>query len=141
MSGRRLAGVVCALLAALACEGCGSGLSGPKDYRPPALVNAQGAVIRGSHGVYVMWVDNQRVGGGTGLRTGMGGNEVLLTPGRHRVDVQRAAAAFPLSLSLSLTNKATFEHTFAAGHSYAADYTIGFEMEDETTGQRIEPLP
>ena len=97
-------------------------------------------VVRGSNGVYVVGIDGQGVRGGTGVYSGTGGNEVLLAPGRHRVCVARALADLMTSLEYGLSSKATFEHAFVAGHSYGVGYTIGFEMEDETTGERIEPL-
>lgn len=123
------------------CAGCGSSMRGTQEYRPPALTSSQGAVLRGSNGVYVVGIDNQRVRSGANVYSGIGGNEVLLAPGKHRVCVERAMAGLLTSLEYSLSSKATFEHTFAPGHSYDVGYTIDFEMVDETTGQRIQPLP
>ena len=54
--------------------------------------------------------------------------------------VERAVADAAPNLRYSLSSKATFEHTFAAGHSYDVRYTIGYEMVDKTTGQKIQPL-
>ena len=129
------------IAACAACAGCSSGAWEMQEYRPPALTAGQGAVLRGRDGVYVVGIDNQSVRTGTDVYSGMGGNEVLLAPGKHRVYVERALSDLKTSLKYSLSNKATFEHTFDAGHRYDLGYTIGFEMVDETTGQRIEPVP
>ncbi|GEM_PF-5207776 len=110
-------------------------------YRAPALTSAQGAIVKGGNGIYVVDVDNQNVRVGPSGNPGIGGNEVLLAPGKHRVRVERAVADVAITLRYSLSSKATFQHIFAAGHSYQVRYTIDYEMVDETTGQTIQPRP
>lgn len=131
-----LLGAVCA------CgPGCSSSLWGTQQYRPPALASGQGAIVKGGNGIYVVDVDNQNVRVGPSGNPGIGGNEVLLAPGKHRIRVERAVADVAITLRYSLSSKATFEHILVAGHSYDVRYTIGYEMVDETTGQTIQPRP
>lgn len=122
------------------CAGCSSSMWEMQEYRPPALTSGQGAIVKGSNGIYVVDIDNQNVRVGPSGNPGIGGNEVLLAPGKHRVRVERAVADVAITLRYSLSSKATFEHTFAPGHSYEVHHVIDFEMVDETTGQTIQPL-
>lgn len=122
-----------------ACAGCAGWEM--QEYRPPELTSGQGAVVKGGNGVYVVDVDNQNVRVGPSGNPGIGGNEVVLAPGTHRIRVERTVADVAITLRYSLSSKATFEHTFAPGHNYEVRHTIDFEMVDETAGQTIQPRP
>ncbi len=111
-----ITGVRALVFSALMLCGCASHGPDLPDYAAPNLEEAQAAVVKGSDGTYIMTVDNTTVPG-TGIRMdNFGGNKVLLTPGQHRITVERRTSTSMIMHS----NSVAYECVFEAGHVYKA---------------------
>jgi hypothetical protein len=99
-------------LAAMTLAGC----AGPNlpDYVEPKADLKTSATIDGYAGTYVTVIDNTKAPGAGIRMDNIGGNKVALSPGRHRLTVERTTS----SRFMARTETYAFVVDFKAGHEY-----------------------
>lgn len=125
------AGVVA--LAALGCESTGPVA---QKYVEPQLPPGQAVIVQAHGGVYVTAVDCAAVSGTEVRLANLGGNRVVLSPGRHTI----AVTVETFGSRSSSTTCHGVEYDFQAGHCYNVgrpSTLSSLQLTDETTGEKI----